>query len=77
MTTNFENFNDEDLKSKAYLDEKLSNLQGQISYIEKNYNEFKLHNKKDLLIERAVRMIIQFLYDKGSIDNLANADQVL
>ena len=42
-----------------------------------------LHNNKqfleDLLIERAVRAIIQVLYDKGSIDiyNKGNAHEML
>ena len=51
-------------------------IQGEISYLEKDYNEFKLH-KKDPLIERAVRTTIQILYDKGLFDNYANADQAL
>ena len=40
--TNFEPVNDEDVINKAYLDEKLYKIDGHISYIEKNYNDFKL-----------------------------------
>ena len=49
--------------------------------MEKDYNEFKkLYNKQsveEILIQRAVRTTIQILYDKGLIDNYANADKVL
>ena len=41
-TTDFEPVINEDIKNKAYLDAKLSKIDGQISYIEKDYNEFKL-----------------------------------
>ena len=39
--------------NKAYLDEKLSKIESQIPYKEKDYNESKLDNKEDLLMERA------------------------
>ena len=56
-------------------------IDGHISYIEKDYNVFKLqYNKQkveDILIQRAVKMTIQILYDKGLFDNYANADKVL
>ena len=42
--TNFEPVNDEDVKNKAYLDEK--KVDGHISYIGKDYNEFKLQYSK-------------------------------
>ena len=52
-----------------------------MSYIEKEYNEFKLqYNKQaveDNLVQRAVKTTIQILYDKGLFDNYANADKVL
>jgi len=81
ITTNFEPIDNEDVINKAYLDEKLSKINGHISYIEKDYNEFKLqYNKQtveDILIQRAVKTTIQILYDRGLFDNFQNADKVL
>ena len=79
LTTNFEAVNDEDVMNKAYLDTNLSKIQSQISYIEKDYSEFKLHYKEDLLIERAATTSIQNLYDTGLYDNYnnGNAHEVL
>ena len=55
ITTNFEPVNDEDVKNKFYLDEKLKKIDGHISFIIKDYNEFKLQYKKqsveDILIQ--------------------------
>ena len=80
ITTNFEAVNDEDVKNKNFLDEKLLKINGHLSKLEKDYNEFKLqYNKQtveDILIQRAVKTTIQTLYDKGSFDNYANADRV-
>ena len=80
LITNFEPVDEKDVINKAYLDEKLSKIQGQISYFEKDYNEFKLqYNKQsveDILIQRAVKTTIQILYDKGLFDNYANSDKV-
>ena len=42
ITTKIEVVNDEDVINKAYLDEELLNINGHISYIEKDYNEFEL-----------------------------------
>ena len=81
LTTNFQLVDNEDVINKAYLNEKLSKIEGQISYFEKDYNEFKLeYNKQSIeavLIQRAVKTTIQTLYDKGSFDNFQNADEVL
>ena len=81
ITTNFEAVDDEDVINKAYLDEKLKKIDGHISYLEKDYNEFKIqYNKQSLeeiLIQRAVKTTIQILYDKGLFDNYAKADKVL
>ena len=56
-------------------------IDGHISKLEKDFNEFKLqYNKQsveDILIQRAVKTTIQILYDKGLFDNYANADKVL
>ena len=81
LTTNFETVIDEDVINKAYPDEKLKNIDGLVSYIEKKYNEFKLQytkqNVEDILIQRAVKTTIQILFDKGLFDNYANADKVI
>ena len=69
ITTNFKPIDNVDVISKAYLDEKLKKIDGQISYIEKDYNKFKKqYNKQsvvEILIQRAVKTTIQKLYDKG------------
>ena len=56
-------------------------IDGHLSKLEKNYNEFILHydeqNVEYILIQRAVKTTIQILYDKGLFDNYANADKVL
>ena len=81
ITTNFEAVNDEDVINKSFLDEKLKKIDGHISYIEKDYNEFKKqYNKQsveEILVQRAVKTTIQILYDKGLFDNFQNADKVL
>ena len=52
-----------------------------MSFLEKDYNEFKLQYDKqaveDILSQRAVKTTIQILYDKGLFDNYDNADKVL
>ena len=81
ITTNFEPVKDSDVINKAYLDEKLIKINGHISKLEKNFNEFILQynkqNVEDILIQRAVKTTILILYDKGLFDNYANADKVL
>ena len=81
ITTNFEPIDNADVINKAYLDEELKKVDGHISYIEKDYNEFKKqYNKQsveEILIQRAVKTTIQILYDKGLINNFQNAHKVL
>ena len=81
ITTNFEPIDNSDVINKGYLDSKLIKIDGHLSKLEKDYNEFKLqYNKQsveDILIQRAVKTTIQILYDKGLFDNYANADKVL
>ena len=81
LTTNFEPIDNSDVINKGYLDEKLLNIDGHLSKLEKDYNEFKLqYNKQsveEILIQRAVKTTIQILYDKGLFANYANADKVL
>ena len=81
ITTNFEPINNEDVINKAYLDEKLLKLNGHLSLLEKDCNEFKLqYNKQsveEVLVQRAVKTTKQVLYDKGSVDKYAKADKDL
>ena len=81
LTTNFKPTDNLDVINKGYLDEKLLIINGHLSKLEKDYNEFKLQynkqNVEDILIQRAVKTTIQRLYDKGLFDNYANADKVL
>ena len=81
LTTNFEPVNNSDVINKGYLDEKLIKIDGHLSKLEKDFNEFKLeHNKQsveEILIQRAVKTTIQILYDKGLFDKFQNADKVL
>ena len=41
ITTNFEAVNNEDVINKSSLDEKLLKINGHLSKLEKNFNEFK------------------------------------
>ena len=81
LTTNFEPVDNKDVINKAYLDEKLIKIDGHLSKLEKDFNEFKKqYNKQsveEILIPRAVKTTIQILYDKGLFDNYANAAKVL
>ena len=81
LTTNFEPNDNEDVINKGYLDSKLFKIDGHLSKLEKDFNEFKLQynkqNVEDILIQRAVKTTIQILYDKGLFDNYANADKIL
>ena len=81
ITTNIEPIDNSDVINKGYLDEKLLKLNGHLSKLEKDYNEFKLQynkqNIEDILIQRAVETTIQVLYDKGLFDNFQNADKFL
>ena len=78
-TTNFEPTDDTDDLNKAYLDEKLSKIECQISCFQKDYNEFELHYNKqsveEILIQRAVIRTRKILYDKSFFDNHANSDE--
>ena len=81
ITTNFEPVNNSDVINKGFLDEKLLKIDGHLSKLEKDYNEFiKQYDKQaveDILIQRAVKTTLQILYDKGLFDNYDNADKVL
>ena len=81
ITTKFEAVIDEDVINKAYLDTKFSKIEGQIFSIEKDYNEYKLHYNKQsvegILIEKAVKTIIQKLSDKRLFDIYTDAVEIL
>ena len=81
ITTNFEAVDKENVINKVHLDSKLLKINGHLSKLEKDFNEFKLqYNKQNIeefLIQRAVKTTIQILYDKCLFDNYANADKVL
>ena len=80
ISTKFEPVDNEDAINKAYLDEKLTIKDDQISCFEKDYNELKLqYNKQfveEILNQRAVKTTIQIFYKKGLFDNFQNADKV-
>ena len=81
LTTDFEPVDNKDVINKANLDSKLLKIDGHISKLEKDYNEFLLQynkqNVEDILIQRAVKTNIQILYDRGLFDNFQNAEEVL
>ena len=81
ITTNFEAVDNEDVINKGHLDSKLLKIDGHLSKLEKDYNEFKLQydkqNVEDILIQRAVKTTIQKLFDRGLFDNFQNAEEVL
>ena len=56
-------------------------MNGQLSFLEKKYNEFKLqYNKQsveDISIRRVLKTTTQILYDKGLFDKFQNADKVV
>ena len=81
ITTNFESVDDSDVINKGYLDSKLLKIDGHLSKLEKDFNEFKLQynkqNIEEILFQRAVKKTIQILYDRGIFDNFQNAEEVL
>ena len=81
ITTKIEATDTSDVINKGYLDEKLLKINGHISYIERDYNDFKLqynkHSVEEVLIQRAVKTTIQILFDNGLFDNYANVDKIL
>ena len=81
ISTDFEPVDDSGVINKGYIDEKLLKINGHLSKLEKDFNEFeKQYNKKsveEVLIQRAVKTTIQILYGKGLFDNYQNADKVL
>ena len=81
IRTDFEPTDGPDVINKAYLDKKISKIEGFISLLEKDYHKFKIPNGQqsveEVLIQRAVKTTIQILYDKSLFDAFPNADKVL
>ena len=81
ITTNIEPVEDSDVINKGYLDKKLLKIDGHLSKLGKDFNEFKLQYTKQsveaILVQRTVKTTIQILYDKGLFDNYQNAEEVL
>ena len=81
ISKNFEPIDNTDVINKSYLDAKLLKIDGHLSKLEKDFNEFKLQynkqNVEEFLVQRSVETTIQILYDKGLFNNYANADKVL
>ena len=67
--------------NKGYLDEKLLKRIGQLSFLEKDYDEFKVqYNKQpleDVLFQRALKTTIRKLYDRAIFENFQKAEEVL
>ena len=80
MKTNFTAVNDSDVLNKAYQDENLSKKDGHLLFLERDYNEFKLHyNKKsveEVSIQRAAKTTIQKPYDKAVIQAYSMVSQM-
>ena len=55
LTTNFEAVDDKDVINKGYLDDKLLKINGHLSKLEKDYNEFKLQYNKQNVEEILIR----------------------
>ena len=68
ITTNFETVDDSDVIKKGYLDSKLLKIDGHLSILEKDFNEFKLQynkqNVEEISVQRAVKTTIQIFYDR-------------
>ena len=80
ITTNFETTDNEDVINKACLDENFLEIDGQLSFLENDYNEFELqYNKQsveEISFQRVVKTTKKVLYDKGLFDSFPNADKV-
>ena len=56
-------------------------IDGQLPFLEKSYNEFKMsnnrHSVEKILFQSDVKTTIQILYDTGLFDTFPNEDKVL
>ena len=62
ITLKIEPSNPKDVLKKSFRDPNLPKKQGHISYIEKDYNEFKLHNNKPSLEDFKLKDRLERLY---------------
>ena len=80
ITTFCQFSSDEDVMNKAYLDEKLSNIEDHLSFLEKNYIEFKLKNDEQSVEEvpilRVLKTTMQMLHDNGLFGGFSNEKDV-
>ena len=72
----------ETLETKLiYIDEKFFKIEGHISYIVKEDNEFKLLSNRqsveEVLIQSVGKTSVKILYDNGLSDNYHNAHEIL
>ena len=81
ITTFFEPTDDSDVINRAYLDDNVSKVDCQLSFLERKNKEFRLQCNKqsveEFLIQRAVKTTIQILYEEGLLDNFQKTDEVL
>ena len=81
ITTNFKPTNSECALNKAYLDEKIFKTDGNLSFSEKDYKEFKIlcneQTIEEVFGQRVVKKTIQKLYDECLFDAFPIADKVL
>ena len=79
MTTKFEGANDDDVINKVYLDRKIAESKGKISYIGKNLKKNRDHERynEEVLIEKAVKRTFQKLSEESLFDKYDNADEFL
>ena len=74
ITTNLEASNPENFINNAYLDDNIIEINGHLSLLEKDHNEFKIPTHKqsieEVLIQRAMKTTIQILCVKVLFDKL-------
>ena len=62
ITTNFETVDNEDVINKGYLDSKLLKIDGHLSKLEKDYNEFILQYNKQSIEEIYFKELLEQQY---------------
>ena len=80
ITTYLEPSDKEDVINKDYLDTKRSKIEGHILFLEKDYNDYILHDIKQSIGEvlgKAVKTTTKIRYNKNLFDNYDIADEVL
>ena len=83
ITTHFETSNTQDVLTRLYIDGKLSKVERLLSFLEKEYNEFKVNGRsnkqtdEEFSFQRAVKTTTQMPYDKGFVPDYQIAGEVL